>query len=204
MGRSKMNVDLPDVTARSLLLTSALKLFNQKGYAGTTVREIVAEAGVTKPVLYYYFGSKEGVYLELLKAPFQKFDELLAGFHREGSSASEKLMTLCESSFHLYYENIETAKLMNAIYYGPPQGAPFFDFEAYHVRLLNEIRQLVEEGIETGEFRKLDVNDMMLAIIGSFHIAMDMMLCKTPVTMIDKKSLSRILNVIFQGILRKE
>jgi TetR/AcrR family transcriptional regulator len=204
MGRSKMNVDLPDVTVRSLLLTSALKLFNQKGYAGTTVREIVAEAGVTKPVLYYYFGSKEGVYLELLKAPFQKFDELLAGFHREGSSASEKLMTLCESSFHLYYENIETAKLMNTIYYGPPQGAPFFDFEAYHVRLLHEIRQLVEEGIETGEFRKLDVNDMMLAIIGSFHIAMDMMLCKTPVTMIDKKSLSRILNVIFQGILRKE
>jgi TetR/AcrR family transcriptional regulator len=204
MGRSKMNVDLPDVTARSLLLTSALKLFNQKGYAGTTVREIVAEAGVTKPVLYYYFGSKEGVYLELLKVPFRKFDELLADFHREGSSASEKLMALCESSFQLFYENIETAKLMNAIYYGPPQGAPFFDFEAYHVRLLNEIRQLVEEGIETGEFRKLDVNDMMLAIIGSIHIATDMMLCKTPVTMIDKKSLSRILNVIFQGILRKE
>ena len=53
---------------RERLLREALRLFTERGYAATTVREIVAAAGVTKPVLYYYFGSKEGLYLEIMGA----------------------------------------------------------------------------------------------------------------------------------------
>ena len=46
------------VEARERLLSGATELFASKGYAATTVREIVERAGVTKPVLYYYFRSK--------------------------------------------------------------------------------------------------------------------------------------------------
>ena len=45
-------------------LSAARELFARKGYSGTSVREIVAAADVTKPVLYYYFRNKEGLYLE--------------------------------------------------------------------------------------------------------------------------------------------
>jgi AcrR family transcriptional regulator len=204
MGRSRENIDSPDETVRNHLLSSALKLFNLKGYASTTVREIVAEAGVTKPVLYYYFGSKEGIYLELFEGPFREFEELLKGFSSESGRASEKLTALCESAFQLYRNNLEKAKLLNAIYYGPPQGAPYINFEAYHSKLIDTIGRLVEEGIRTGEFRELDVKDITLAIIGAFHIAMDMILCQTPGITIRQNALSRVLNIIFQGILKKE
>jgi TetR/AcrR family transcriptional regulator len=204
MNRLKGNIDSPDETARNHLLASALKLFNQKGYAGTTVREIVADAGVTKPVLYYYFKNKEGIFLEILEGPCRKFEELLEAFRCEGGGASEKLRALCENVFQLYSNNLERARLMNAIYYGPPQGAPYINFEAYHAKLHDEIKQLTEEGTKTGEFRELDVKDMVLTILGAFHIVMDMMLSKTPVTIIDEKSLSRILDVILHGILKKE
>jgi TetR/AcrR family transcriptional regulator len=204
MGRSRENVNSPDETARNHLLSSALKLFNQKGYAATTVREIVADAGVTKPVLYYYFGNKEGIYTALLEGPFRKFEELIESFSCEGGKASEKLTAFCENAFQLFCENIERAKLMNAIYYGPPQGAPYINFEAYHAKLFNTIERLIREGIGTGEFRELDVKDMMLAIIGAFHIAMDMMLCQTPGITIRQNTLSDVLNIIFQGILKKK
>ena len=205
MGRSKGNIDSSDMTtARNLLLASALKLFNEKGYASTTVREIVADAGVTKPVLYYYFGNKEGIYLELFEGPLREFEELLESFPSESGKASEKLTALCENTFQLYRNNIEKAKLLNAIYYGPPQGAPFINFEAYHTRLLNVIEGLVAEGISTDEFRKLDERDMTLAIIGALHIAMDMIVCQTSGIMIRQNALSRVLNIIFQGILKKE
>ena len=52
--------------ARQRLLEMATKLFAEKGYAGTSVREIVDRAGVSKPVLYYYFKSKEGLFYALL------------------------------------------------------------------------------------------------------------------------------------------
>jgi TetR/AcrR family transcriptional regulator len=204
MGRSKGNIDSPDETARNHLLASALKLFNRKGYAGTTVREIVADAGVTKPVLYYYFGNKEGIYLELFEGPLREFEELLEGFSSESGKASEKLTTLCENTFQLYRNNLEKAKLLNAIYYGPPQGAPFINFEAYHTRLLNVIKELVAEGIRTNEFRKLNEMDMTLAIIGALHITMDVIVCQTSGITIRQNTLSRILNIIFQGILKKD
>ena len=204
MGRPKGKIDSPDETSRNLLLASALKLFNQKGYTGTTVREIVADAGVTKPVLYYYFGNKEGIYLELFEDPFRQFEELLKVFLSESGKASEKLETLCEGVSQLYRNNLEKAKLLNAIYYGPPQGVPYINFEAYHTKLLDTIGRLVEEGIRTGEFRELDVKDITLAIIGAFHISMDMMLCQTPGITIGQDTLSLILNIIFQGILKKQ
>ena len=72
-----------DAAIDERLLSAARELFARKGYNGTTVREIVAAVGVTKPVLYYYFRNKEGVYLELLREPFARlaafFDEFLNG-----------------------------------------------------------------------------------------------------------------------------
>lgn len=62
---------------RSTLLDHALGLFAERGYDGVGVQEICAAAGVTKPTLYHYFGSKRGVLDTLLRercAPF--VDEL--------------------------------------------------------------------------------------------------------------------------------
>jgi|SRR5206468_890577 len=48
------------------LLRVALKIFADRGYAGASVQAIVDAAHVTKPTLYYYFGSKAGLYQALL------------------------------------------------------------------------------------------------------------------------------------------
>src|SRR5512143_2819934 len=121
MGAEEARV-VSDESVHHRLLEAASELFARKGYASTTVREIVADAGVTKPVLYYYFGNKEGIFLELLKGPFRLFEELIEGFPSEDGSASEKLTALCEGVSQLYYDNIEIARMMNGIYYGPSQG----------------------------------------------------------------------------------
>jgi len=58
---------------RSTLLDRALELFAERGYDGVGVQEICVAAGVTKPTLYHYFGSKRGVLDTLLRerwAPF--------------------------------------------------------------------------------------------------------------------------------------
>ena len=48
------------------LLSAARHLFVSKGYASTTLEEIAAAVGMTKGSVYFYFGSKEAVLLELL------------------------------------------------------------------------------------------------------------------------------------------
>ncbi len=50
------------------ILKSALKLFSQKGYLGTTTKEIAKEAGVAEVTLFRYFLSKENLFTEVLKS----------------------------------------------------------------------------------------------------------------------------------------
>ena len=47
---------------REQLIEIGRKLFADKGFEGTTVEEIAAKAGVSKPVVYEHFGGKEGLY----------------------------------------------------------------------------------------------------------------------------------------------
>ena len=69
--------------ARARLLEAGVKLFSEKGYANTSVREIVELASVSKPILYYYFKSKEEILLEYIILYTQYYD--LADFWRSVS-----------------------------------------------------------------------------------------------------------------------
>jgi AcrR family transcriptional regulator len=186
-------------TVRHRLLAAATDLFARKGYAATTVREIVESARVTKPVLYYYFQNKEGIYLELMRQTFSNIDYLVDFSREEKGSTREKLLRFCDQAFSLFLQNIEAVRVMYAIYYGPHQGAPFFDFDAYHLKFQEAIRRLVEEGVRKGEFRKGEADDMTWAILGAVNVVMEVQLGH-PEMGLGREGLARVLNLIFRGI----
>src|SRR6201998_4590316 len=58
---------------RRLLLESARALFAERGYAGTSTREIARAASVTEPMIFRHFGSKAKLFEEAVLAPFNTF-----------------------------------------------------------------------------------------------------------------------------------
>ncbi len=56
---------------RSIIIEQALNLFAARGYDAVSVQEIVDAAGVTKPTLYHYFGSKHGLLDAVLSEHFE-------------------------------------------------------------------------------------------------------------------------------------
>jgi AcrR family transcriptional regulator len=69
---------------RRLLLSTALDLFNTKGYAATTIDEIAAGAGTTRVTFYAYFPSRA----ELMKALIDQLNELLGRTSAPNSTAA--------------------------------------------------------------------------------------------------------------------
>jgi AcrR family transcriptional regulator len=189
----------PGGEVRARLLSGATALFASKGYAATTVREIVSRAGVTKPVLYYYFRSKEGIYLDLMREPFGKFTTIVEETLRTAGSARERLFRLCLMAYDIFVENIDAARVMYSIYYGPPQGAPFIDFDAYHRRFQEAVLQVLEEGVRDREFRRVNPHDAMWAVIGALNVAMEVELCHPPQG-IGRDGVRRILDIVLEGI----
>jgi TetR/AcrR family transcriptional regulator len=59
---------------RTKILACALRLFAEQGYDAVGVQEIVDTAGITKPTLYHYFGSKHGLLEALLEANFRQLN----------------------------------------------------------------------------------------------------------------------------------
>jgi TetR/AcrR family transcriptional regulator len=186
-------------SVRQRLLAAATDLFTQRGYAATTVREIVGAAAVTKPVLYYYFRNKEGIYLELMRQAFARLDELIADSAGNPGSATQKLLHLCDRTYTLFMENVKVARVMYSIYYGPQQGAPFFDFDSYHLKFQGAVREIIQEGIRKGEFRKGSPDDMTWAILGAINVAMEVHLGHMELDL-GREGLARVLKIIFQGI----
>ena len=190
---------IPDIKARERLMSAATDLFNQKGYAGTSVREIVAAAGVTKPVLYYHFGSKEGIYLALFEETFAALLETLSEPGKVAGTIRERLLDLCDRAFVFHAAHLPLVRLMFAIYYGPPQGAPPFDFDATHETIQKLVAGLIEEGIRAGEIRDIPVQDAMWSVIGALNIAMEVDLCH-PEQSLGREGMARLLDAVFDGI----
>src|SRR3954466_15945975 len=64
---SRMRTRRPRAERERQMLETAHALFAERGYAEVTMDEVAAEVGVTKPLLYAYFGNKERLYLECMK-----------------------------------------------------------------------------------------------------------------------------------------
>jgi AcrR family transcriptional regulator len=68
----------PDEPGREKILDAARALFGERGYDATSIAEIGARAGISKSVLYHYFGSKGGLYRALLEHDGQALVEVVA------------------------------------------------------------------------------------------------------------------------------
>ena len=191
----------PEAGARERLLTAALALFNEKGYAATSVRELVQAAGVTKPVLYYYFGNKEGIYLELMDNSHSTFESLAAKIGSLEGSAQERIVRFCSDLFDVSTQNLPLVRLIYAIYYGPPQGAPQFDLDAFFLRMVQLAQELVRAGVARGELRENSVEDAARAIVAILSSSINEQLCRNE-PRLDREGMLRILELLMQGIAK--
>ena len=82
-----------------MLLDAALDLFYAKGYDAVGVQEIVDRAGVTKPTLYYYFGSKIGLLRNLLERGYNILEKGVLEASRMNANLPEVLYKVAREFF---------------------------------------------------------------------------------------------------------
>jgi AcrR family transcriptional regulator len=76
---------------REQLLDISRALFAVRGYDGTSVEEIAAKAGVSKPVVYEHFGGKEGLYAVVVDREMERLLGMVTRALREGVHYRDKL-----------------------------------------------------------------------------------------------------------------
>lgn len=149
------------------LLDSALHLFVSRGYRSTNLEQIAGDAKLSKGAVYFYFGSKEAVLLELLKR-VQAFvvDEALETARKAGPKASDQIVAFLHHQANLGVTHRDEVLLLilMSLEFGRTRGKVSKVTQTIYQRLYAFIEKVIRAGRASGELRT-DLSPRELASI---------------------------------------
>lgn len=155
---------------RAAILKSALEEFAHEGVTGARTDEIARRAGVNKALLYYYFKDKEGLYAAALEQVFTGLhDRVMTVLNHDGLQPREKLLKYVEAHFDYIasaplYPRLAQREFMRSGKSLSPAASRILDH--YIKPIYTKIQALLQQGINTGDFRPVDPIQTMTSILG--------------------------------------
>ena len=151
------------------ILAVALREFGEKGLAGARIDEIAAATHTSKRMIYYYFGSKEGLYLAVLEESYRRLRQNEGELHLENLEpvAAMRRLVAYTVDHHIsnepYIRLVMTENINRGEYLAQ---SPFI--QDLNVPAIAHIRGLYERGVASGVFRSgldpLDIHSTISAL----------------------------------------
>ncbi len=152
---------------RTSILLAAEKLFASQGYEGTSTRQIANEAGANMSMINYYFGSKEGVFMEIMSNRIKGFRIALNSINGENITQLDKLKMVVDQYARRILDNITFHKMMHRELSLSQRPEMYDKLKDAMSQNLMVIERIVNEGIDQGMFRPVDVRMVIATIMGT-------------------------------------
>jgi len=150
---------------RRAVLRAAAKIFNNKGFHGTSLDDVAEAMGVTKTALYYYFKNKEALLYECLKLSYGCGQTARLESEARGGSAYQRFRYLYQRFMELLMEERGAYTTMENINALPPERRDELldqrrQFDRYS-------RMLLQKAIEENSIRPVDVRITSNYVLGA-------------------------------------
>lgn len=137
------------------ILDVATRLFSEHGYAGTTLDDIAAEIGFTKPAIYHWFASKDEILFEIHRAIVQPALDEVRHVRSTGGTPSEQLTQILRGHVDRVLANTDANRVFAV------ESVSLSSRRAAEIRALDrayeiEVRAVYEAGVASGEFVDVD------------------------------------------------
>jgi AcrR family transcriptional regulator len=154
---------------KAQLLEVARKVFGAKGFHGVSMEDVAREAGVTKPILYDHFSSKEALYLALLDADSLELEERIRTALAAPTGNRERIRASFEAYFEFVDEHAEGFQLLMQETVGANE-----DFRrgvgAVRDRIQQEVSDLIVRESQ-GRLDREDADTVALGLVGMAETA---------------------------------
>jgi AcrR family transcriptional regulator len=194
-----------DSATRLHLLQAALKRFADRGYAATSVQEIVDAAGVSKPALYYYFKDKAGLFHVLVDQAHEERYRLMREAAKRGRTVAEKLEEIVAAVFEFSLRNRELMRLTFATAFAASGEAPARTKCIEKGRRNFEfLRSLIELGQASGELdQSFSLDDLTMGVYGQLNSYV-MIRLLAPDCPMDRQTAKRIVRLFLEGAANRQ
>lgn len=154
------------------ILQKALELFSDKGYDATSVREICEAAGITKPTLYHFYGSKEGVYRAIVEGAMERFRADMVRSLAGGGTLRDRLVRMARAYVDATTREPDLARFIMALIHNPPRSAPATDFVGFYGAILEALSLAIDAAVARGEVAPGSTEVRLLVFMGALGEAM--------------------------------
>ena len=189
-----------DRATRQHILQVALRHFADRGYAGTSVQDIVDQAKVAKPMLYYYFESKAGLYQALIDNAHDERFRIVSEAADTEEGLREKLTAILVALFGFIQKHREVVRLAFASAFAAPGEMPEqLCYKEKCQRNFEFFHELMKEGLAQGELdNRFDSRDLTIAWYGLMNVyAMGQVL--QPEISYSEKTARSVVDLFFNG-----
>lgn len=155
------------VDKKQAILDAAEKLFCETGYEGTSTRQISKESGANMAMINYYFGSKEGVFIEIMNNRIEGFASQLKIINEDKISSLEKLHKVIEGYANRIFSNIAFHKMMHRELSLTQRPDMYDKIKNAMSRNMSLLDRIIIDGIEDGSFGNVDVRMIIATIMGT-------------------------------------
>ena len=166
-------MEVQQATSAERILSTALDLFAVKGYDATAVREICEAAGITKPTLYHFYGSKDGVFQALVRGGFQQYRQMVDAAMAARGSWRDRVKLLTRSVFESASEKPLFWRFMHSVIWAPP-GTALPQTESctqFYDGVVAVLAEAAQEAVTNGEIAPGPVDVRMLILMGAISEA---------------------------------
>lgn len=150
----------------SQIIQEATRLFAERGFSGTSLKDIADAAGLTRPALYHYVKSKDEILARLVTELAEMPARVLEAMHgEEGLSTTERLRKMAHAVALQQATDPSRFQLMIRSEADLPE--ELVDrYRKGRRKVLREFEGVIAEGVGSGEFRPVDARTAALSIIG--------------------------------------
>jgi AcrR family transcriptional regulator len=189
-----------DRATRQHILQVALRHFADRGYAGTSVQDIVDQAKVAKPMLYYYFESKAGLYQALIDNAHDERFRIISEASETEEGLREKLTAILVALFGFIQKHREVVRLAFASAFAAPGEMPEqLCYKEKCQRNFDFFHELMKEGIAKGELDdRFDSRDLTIAWYGLMNIYVMGQVLQPEISYTEKTARS-VVDLFFNG-----
>jgi len=170
----KRRTNDPDGVRRNIVEVATTE-FAQRGYGGARVDSIAARTRTSKRMIYYYFGSKERLYLAVLEAAYSAIRRQESTLDLEQQPPEQALATLVASTFDYYHAHPEFVRLvMNENIMDGVHMKRSKAIGRLNLTVIDALKRLLARGEKAGAFRRgIDPIELHMTIsaLGIFNVA---------------------------------
>lgn len=139
---------------RGELIAAATDEFSDKGLAGARVEEIAARTATSKHMIYYHFGSKDGLYRAVLERAYEEFRVAEGSVDYDSLPALEALSALVGATFDVHASRPQIVRIIMAENINCGQQIRSIDSFEQRELALDTLRRILDRGAAEGTLRR--------------------------------------------------